>query len=86
MCLRYCFSLYSSQLKRHFGYSQEQIQGIGSANNLGEQPLMCVHRKSIESHTAQSQCCTECFCKRLLHASQRHRQCRAGAHDCSLRN
>ena len=32
---RYCFSLYSSQLKEHFGYSQEQIQGIGSANNLG---------------------------------------------------
>ncbi len=36
-CLcRYCFSLYSSQLKEHFGYSQEEIQGIGSANNLGD--------------------------------------------------
>ena len=35
MC-RYCFSLYSSQLKQHFGYSQEEIQGIGSANNLGQ--------------------------------------------------
>ncbi|CAL5228367.1 g11486 [Coccomyxa viridis] len=33
--LGYCFSLYSSQIKEHFGYSQEEIQGIGSAANLG---------------------------------------------------
>lgn len=33
--LGYTFSIYSDQLKHHFGYSQEEIQGIGSANNLG---------------------------------------------------
>jgi hypothetical protein len=32
---RYCFSLYSNELKDHFGYTQEEIPGIGSANNLG---------------------------------------------------
>lgn len=33
--LGYSFSLYSDDLKRHFEYSQEQVQGIGSATNLG---------------------------------------------------
>lgn len=33
--LGYSFSLYSDDLKRHFDYSQEQVQGIGSAINLG---------------------------------------------------
>lgn len=33
--LGYSFSVYSDDLKQRFGYSQEQIQGIGSANNLG---------------------------------------------------
>ena len=33
--LAYCFSLYSAALKERFGYSQEQIEGVGSACNLG---------------------------------------------------
>lgn len=33
--LGYTFSIYSDQLKHHFSYSQEEIQGLGSANNLG---------------------------------------------------
>ncbi|KAK9836313.1 hypothetical protein WJX81_004629 [Elliptochloris bilobata] len=33
--LAYCFSLYSDALKTHFGYSQQQIEGVGSACNLG---------------------------------------------------
>ena len=46
---RYCFSLYSSELKHHFGYTQEEIQGIGSANNLGElTPPSCLNFHAAE--------------------------------------
>ncbi len=44
---RYCFSLYSSQIKEHFGYSQEEIQGIGSAANLGMTALRRIPCLSI---------------------------------------
>lgn len=48
MC-RYCFSLYSNELKHHFGYTQEEIQGIGSANNLGTlTPASCLNPQAAE--------------------------------------
>ena len=33
--LTYTFAIYSDALKQHFGYSQQQVQGLGSAANVG---------------------------------------------------
>ena len=74
MCeCRYCFSLYSSQLKQHFGYSQEEIQGIGSANNLGEAPLLraaavaSMRTLKATRHRGSSSTQDCCFSKHMGH-------------------
>lgn len=63
---RYCFSLYSNELKHHFGYTQEEIQGIGSANNLGDlTPPSCLNFEAAE-RTSQVFLSSTCVCLQLL--------------------